>query len=247
MKADEKANSTFWESPRRIAHKIWLKVAKIWHGYEIHGLENIPTDGPALLLFFHGAIPADGYFVQSKIFMSSGRQSHFVVDNFLFKFPWYKSYSECMLTFPGTVDSCVDILKEGNLLMIAPGGTYEGQFGDKTYKMLWRNRLGFAKVALQAGVDIIPFFSTNIQEAYRPVGIFEKFWEKIYLKTRLPIAPLFGGFPVKIQTYVGNPIKLSKDMSPEKVKEIVLEELGNLIKVNQRIPGNILNALLERF
>lgn len=179
--------------------------------------------------------------------MRTGRQAHFVVDNFLFKFPWYKIYSECMQTFPGTVESCVNILKDGNLLMIAPGGTYEGQFGDKNYKMLWRNRLGFAKVALQAGVNIIPFFSTNIQEAYRPVGWFESFWEKIYLKTRLPIAPLFGGFPVKIRTFVGQPIQINKDMTPEKVKEVVVHQMEMLIKKHQRIPGSITHALLERF
>lgn len=152
-----------------------------------------------------------------------------------------------MQTFPGTVDSCVDILKDGNLLMIAPGGTYEGQFGDNNYKMLWRNRLGFAKVAIQAGVNIIPFFSTNIQEAYRPIGWFESFWEKIYLKTRLPIAPLFGGFPVKIRTFVGEPIQINKDMTPEKVKEIVVQQMEMLIRKHQRIPGRIAHALLERF
>lgn len=222
-------------------------MAKLWHGYEVYGLENIPKTGPALLIFFHGAIPADGYFLHSKVFMSTGRQAHFVVDNFLFKFPWYKFYSECMQTFPGTVDSCVDILKEGNLLMIAPGGTYEGQFGDKNYKMLWRNRMGFAKVALQAGVNIIPFFSTNIQEAYRPVGWFESFWEKIYLKTRLPLAPLFGGFPVKIRTFIGEPITINKNMSPEKVKEVVVQTMEILIRKHQRLPGSILHALLERF
>jgi hypothetical protein len=59
---------------------------------------------------------------------------------------------EAFKVIPGTVNSCSSILNEGNLLAIAPGGVYEAQFGTENYELLWRNRVGFAKVALQAKV-----------------------------------------------------------------------------------------------
>lgn len=55
-----------------------------------------------------------------------------------------------MKVFPGTVPICANILKEGNLLAISPGGVYEAQFGNSNYELLWRNRYGFAKVAIEA-------------------------------------------------------------------------------------------------
>lgn len=55
-----------------------------------------------------------------------------------------------MKVFPGTVQICANILKEGNLLAISPGGVYEAQFGNSYYELLWRNRYGFAKVAIEA-------------------------------------------------------------------------------------------------
>lgn len=55
-----------------------------------------------------------------------------------------------MKVFPGTVPICANILKEGNLLAISPGGVYEAQFGNSNYELLWRNRYGFAKVAVEA-------------------------------------------------------------------------------------------------
>lgn len=55
-----------------------------------------------------------------------------------------------MKVIPGTVQECSNILKSGNLLAISPGGVYEAQFGDSYYKLLWKNRLGFAKAALDA-------------------------------------------------------------------------------------------------
>lgn len=55
-----------------------------------------------------------------------------------------------MKVIPGTVQICANILKEGNLLAISPGGVYEAQFGNNYYELLWRNRCGFAKVAIEA-------------------------------------------------------------------------------------------------
>lgn len=56
-----------------------------------------------------------------------------------------------MKVIPGTVQSCSNVLKEGNLLAISPGGVYESQFSHQ-YQLMWKKRLGFAKVALDAKV-----------------------------------------------------------------------------------------------
>lgn len=53
---------------------------------------------------------------------------------------------------PGTVQTCSAILKENNYLAISPGGVYEAQFSDSYYRLMWKKRLGFAKVALDAKV-----------------------------------------------------------------------------------------------
>jgi hypothetical protein len=53
---------------------------------------------------------------------------------------------------PGTIQTCSTILKEGNMLAISPGGVYEAQFGDSYYQLMWKKRLGFAKVAIDAKV-----------------------------------------------------------------------------------------------
>lgn len=58
---------------------------------------------------------------------------------------------ECLRSVPGTVQTCSTVLKEGNLLAIAPGGVYEAQFSSH-YDLMWKKRLGFAKVALEAKV-----------------------------------------------------------------------------------------------
>lgn len=59
--------------------------------------------------------------------------------------------ADCMKVVPGTVQSCSRILKDGNYLAIAPGGVYEAQFSIN-YSLLWKRRMGFAKVAIDAKV-----------------------------------------------------------------------------------------------
>lgn len=51
------------------------------------GLENIPDSGPALIIYYHGAIPVDIYYLISNIYMEKGRIIRNVMDNFALKIP----------------------------------------------------------------------------------------------------------------------------------------------------------------
>ncbi|RLU26879.1 hypothetical protein DMN91_000677 [Ooceraea biroi] len=71
-------------------------------------------------------------------------------------------------------------------------------------------------------------------------------WLRIYARTKFPLAPIYGGFPVKLVTYVGKPIQCDGDLTPEELQLKVADALQNLIRKHQRIPGNISWALVER-
>ena len=64
------------------------------------------------------------------------------------------------------MQSCATLLRKGNLLAIAPGGVYEAQLGDHNYEVLWRQRLGFAKVAIEAKVVNIFLFIIKLPQLY---------------------------------------------------------------------------------
>lgn len=225
---------------------VWIIQGKIFHGHEIKGLENIPKDKNVLLIFYHGALPIDLYYILAKLYIDRGILIHIVGDNFLFKIPGWKSILKFLNIIPGTVDSCSKILKtENNILAIAPGGLFESQFGDENYKLLWGDRKGFTKIAINSKVDIIPIFTENIRDAYRTLHIFKSLSLKLYYKTRLPTVPIYGGFPVKLTTHIGKPISF-KGEDPEELKRITMESLENLIIKNQKQP-NILKSIFERF
>lgn len=53
----------------------------------MNGLENVPMDSPALLVYYHGAIPIDVYYLISRIYLIKAKLVHTVADHFLFKLP----------------------------------------------------------------------------------------------------------------------------------------------------------------
>jgi hypothetical protein len=53
---------------------------------------------------------------------------------------------------PGTIESCTSMLKNGEILLIYPGGVREAVLSDNYYKLNWRENAGFAKLAIQAKV-----------------------------------------------------------------------------------------------
>ena len=50
----------------------------------------------------------------------------------------------------GTIESCVKLMQNDNLLIIYPGGVREAINSDNNYKVCWRDKAGFATVAQQA-------------------------------------------------------------------------------------------------
>lgn len=52
----------------------------------------------------------------------------------------------------GPKEECVNALKKGCLIAIAPGGVREALFSDEMYTIIWGNRKGFAQVAIDAKV-----------------------------------------------------------------------------------------------
>jgi 1-acyl-sn-glycerol-3-phosphate acyltransferase len=84
---------------------LWELQGNIWHGkmififgkfcffefsligYEVEGLEHIPTSGPVLIVFYHGALPIDFYYLFAKIWLYRNRRMRVVADRFVFKIP----------------------------------------------------------------------------------------------------------------------------------------------------------------
>ena len=69
----------------------------------------------------------------------------------------------------------------------------------------------------------------------------------IYDRLRIPLVPLYGGFPVKLRTFIGTAIPFNPQDTPFTLREKSETALAGLIQEHQRIPGSIFWALADRF
>lgn len=237
----------YWHGARQMLAIFWDAHGWIYHGYEVKGIHNIPDEGPALIVYYHGALPLDYYYLLARCILQKKRLIEAVGDKFLFSIPGWKLMMEVLHVFPGTLQTCTAVLERGSLLSIAPGGVREAQFGDNQYKLIWGNRIGFAKVAIAAKAPIIPVFTVNLRESFRSVSFGRRWFKKFYDKTRLPVVPIYGGFPVKLTTIVGKPIPYDPNRTPEELAKLTAETIEQMIREHQRIPGNLFLAIFDRF
>merc|ERR1712151_1401173 len=101
------------------------------------------------------------------------------------------------------------------MVVVSPGGTREAIFS-KNYKLIWGNRLGFAEVLiscrkkLDKNVAVVPMFTKNTREMIDyPFFVKNRYIRYIYETFKWPLYPLFGGFPVRLTTYLGQPIYIN--------------------------------------
>ncbi|XP_015711098.1 transmembrane protein 68 isoform X2 [Coturnix japonica] len=234
-----------WYGAKEMLANLWDGHGRVWHGYELHGDENIP-EGPALIVFYHGASPVDYLYFMARLLIRRKRYCHVVADHFVFRLPGLKMFIEVLGVMHGPKEVCVSALKKGYLLAISPGGVREALFSDETYGIMWGNRKGFAQVAIDAKVPIIPMFTQNVREGIRTLGGI-KILRNLYERIRLPVVPMYGWFPVKLRTYIGEPIPYDPNITAEELTLKTKAALQALIIKHQKIPGNILRALMERF
>ncbi|XP_064363605.1 DGAT1/2-independent enzyme synthesizing storage lipids-like isoform X2 [Dromaius novaehollandiae] len=237
--------SDVWDNVRKTAAKFWDICARVWHGYELHGVENLP-EGPGILVYYHGAIIVDYLSFLARFLLWKERLCLSVADHFIFRLPGLKLFLGVIGIMPGTRENCLKALKDGSLVSISPGGLREALFGDENYQLMWGNRKGFAQVAIDAKVPIIPMYTQNIREGYMACKE-RRFLRWLYENTRLPVTLPYGGLPVKLRTYIGEPIPYDPNVTAEELVEKTKTAVQALIDKHQTIPGSIWKALLDRF
>lgn len=200
------------QEPRSIDR--WLPVLRAfraYHRYSVHGLENLPRTGPALLTLNHGPIPIDGALLGAAIYDEQGRLPRALTDHVVFRVPVMRELFLALGAVDGRPELADELLSRGNLVIVMPGGAPEGfKSSARAYELYWRKRTGFAKLAIRQQVPIVPCACIGIDELYTvPFDLFEA--GKRLFKVRsvpLPVAWGLGPLPrpARLTHYVGEPL-----------------------------------------
>lgn len=133
-----------------------------------HGLENLPRSGPALLIGNHTVMPfLDVPVMMNEIHKRTGTWIRSLADHVHFMLPGWRDVLHLGGCVDGTRDNCRELLAGGEIVLVFPGGAREvAKRRGERYQLMWEERLGFAKMAIEAGCPIIPFGAVGVEEQF---------------------------------------------------------------------------------
>jgi 1-acyl-sn-glycerol-3-phosphate acyltransferase len=191
-----------------------------------HDLHKAPSSGPRLFVGNHtmsGALDVPHLFWelhdQHDIWLRAlGDHAHFNV-------PLWGQLLTRWGVVDGTRDNCARLLDAGEAVLVFPGGAREVvKRRGEAYELIWKQRTGFARMAIAHGATVVPFAALGGDDAWdivmdteevldTPAGeVIRRMCASVGLgKDTVP--PLLRGFagtplpkPVRLYFSVGDPI-----------------------------------------
>ena len=189
-------------------------VSDVYHRGEVRGLENIPAEGPVLLVGNHsgGTLIADTFVFAQAFYDHFGadRLFHQLAHDLVFAVPGIRALLQPYGTVPASPKNMREALERGAALLVYPGGDHE------SYRASWRSseidfagRKGFVRLALELDVPVVPVVAIGGQETALFLGQGQRVAQALRLdkRLRLKVAPVQVGPPFGF-TFLDAPLRV---------------------------------------
>jgi 1-acyl-sn-glycerol-3-phosphate acyltransferase len=167
-------------------------LAEKWFRLEVRGIENIPTDGGALLVANHsGTVPLDGLITGYAVKKYAGRNLRPLGADLVFSLPAVGQIARKLGATLACQEDAERLLTGGELAGVWPEG-FKGvgkPFAER-YKLQRFGRGGFVSSAMRAQVPIVPVSIVGAEEIYPLIGNVPSLARLLGLPY-LPITPFF--------------------------------------------------------
>ncbi|WP_421648833.1 lysophospholipid acyltransferase family protein [Mycobacterium marinum] len=130
---------------------------------KVYGIENVPTEH-ALLVGNHNTLGMIDAPLLAAELWERGRLVRSLGDHAHFRIPGWREALMRVGVVEGTREITSELMQRGELIMVFPGGGREvNKRKNERYKLVWKNRLGFARLAIQHAYPIVPFASVGAE------------------------------------------------------------------------------------
>jgi 1-acyl-sn-glycerol-3-phosphate acyltransferase len=171
-----------------------LPLYSLYWRCEVYGIENIPTEGPAILAANHsGTIPVDGAMLKVAVLKEHGRNPWLLAADLAFQIPVFRDIIRIAGNARADRAETVALLRKGELIGVFPEGFKGiGKGWGKRYQLQRFGRGGFVEVAMEAGAPIVPVAIIGAEETYPMIANLKT----IARRFGLPYFPITPTFPL---------------------------------------------------
>jgi 1-acyl-sn-glycerol-3-phosphate acyltransferase len=186
---------------------------------KVYGVERIPERG-ALFVGNHTLFGlVDVPFMASQLWRRRGIRLRGLGDHAHYRIPVWRNLLEGAGMVRGTRENTRALMREGQHILVFPGGTGEVFHGrGQEYRLLWKERVGFARLAIEFGYPVVPFAALGVEEMFdivadqRTPGLAQVH-SLINRLVGLPLPPIAHGIgptliprPKRLYFWFGDPI-----------------------------------------
>jgi len=150
------------------AARALLEPWQILTAPKFFGIDNVPRSRPFLLVGNHTLMGVlDVPLMIFGIHEHRGVVVRSLGDHLHFQIPLWRDLLERFGTVDGTRENCEALMRSGESILVFPGGGREVfKHKGERYHLIWKNRVGFAAMAIKHGYPIVPFAAVGAEECF---------------------------------------------------------------------------------
>lgn len=156
------------ERLRSLARSLYDPIYRNWFRVEWEGLENVPTDGGALLVANHAAaVPSDAPVIMHGIEVELQRPVYGLADHLFKRMPVLGTLWSRLGGVVAHPDNAYRLLREQDqLVLVFPEGSKgPGKPYSQRYRLRRFGRGGYVEIAMRAGVPVVPIAVVGAEES----------------------------------------------------------------------------------
>ncbi len=162
------------------------------------GIDEVDDSHPALYVTNHTVYGlTDGLLFGVELFKRRDIFIRALVDNLHFEIPVWRDFIQQIGFVRASRENCSALMEAQENVMVFPGGGREVcKRKGEAHQLVWKDHLGFARMAIQFGYDIIPVAQVGGDDAYDIVADADeimKSWIGKYLRDSKVIKKYFRG------------------------------------------------------
>jgi 1-acyl-sn-glycerol-3-phosphate acyltransferase len=143
----------------------WRRIAplRFYFRPEAFGLEHVDPERPALYVGNHTLYAiVDWPIFMGILYKERGVYVRSLADRLHYQIPYWRDFIARSGVVEGSRENCDRLMKAGCHVLVYPGGAREiCKRKGEAYTLTWKERLGFARMAVKHGYPIIPFASVG--------------------------------------------------------------------------------------
>jgi 1-acyl-sn-glycerol-3-phosphate acyltransferase len=147
----------------------WANQALRWYfAPEYLHLDRVDAGRPTLFVGNHSVFGvldvmlfADGLYQERGICLRS------LADRNHYKVPVWRDFVEQTGAVLGNPVNCAALMRRGEHILVFPGGAREVfKHRGEAYQLIWKERVGFVRLAIEHGYTITPYATVGAEEAF---------------------------------------------------------------------------------